>query len=541
MKKNEDSRPVYKIYTDQEEMPVCRRNAGMSMIEIIIAVAIFAITAAVLLQAFVISGRINRKSGTYLEATTVAQNIMEEIKAKSFEEVSLAFNYPVDSVKNTTRLTFLNSQRSRIETGSLGISEVIRTTDKADSSRSSYDPVVRYREDLDESKVTASVISKDGGKTYEFNPRTSGENASKYYFELTNIENDKESFDALVTFDGSKTSGYKKKTSTNTETGKNDYEMPNISKIDSKTNALLIEEQDVNKENLYEQLKSWLTSFDTNDEDKKQKICNDIYEHSVKTLTIRVEENSGTVKAVASRTLDPWKWINEKYSQNLNSEYQTDAKQKDSIIDTGETTFYSSDAGENLKNIFVFYYPNYNSTSSVNPYDQIVFDNSINYELNLYISKQADESEEDGTDTGSKPTHDQESRYRMALTIKENPAARGKTNWNTNPGLYRAVTKLRTNLDYDISGTEAGGEQTSSRLKINQMTLTYQAVNTSGDSGLKVSGNSAKKILDCNSLDDRESEDRIYTVQVAVYKAGAASRNFPDSDLIASLEGSKED
>ena len=539
MKMNEDSRPVYKIYTDQEEMPVCRRNAGMSMIEIIIAVAIFAITAAVLLQAFVISGRINRKSGTYLEATTVAQNIMEEIKAKSFEEVSLAFNYPVDSVKNTTRLTFLNSQRSRIETGSLGISEVIRTTDKADSSRSSYDPVVRYREDLDESKVTASVISKDGGKTYEFNPRTSGENASKYYFELTNIENDKESFDALVTFDGSKTSGYKKKTSTNTETGKNDYEMPNISKIDSKTNALLIEEQDVNKDNLAQQMTQWFnSSFTGKAEAEIQTIRDDIYTHSVKTLTIRVEENSGTVKAVASRTLDPWKWINEKYSQYLNSEYSSDGKQKENIIDTGETTFYSSDAGENLKNIFVFYYPNYNSTSSVNPYDQIVFDNSINYELNLYVSKQADE---DGTDTESKPTHDQESRYRMALTIKENPAERGKTNWNTNPGLYRAVTKLRTNLDYDISGTEAGGDQTSSRLKINQMTLTYQAVNTSGVSGLKVSGNSAKKILDCNSLDDRESEDRIYTVQVAVYKAGAASRNFPDSDLIASLEGSKED
>lgn len=539
MKMNEDSRPVYKIYTDQEEMPVCRRNAGMSMIEIIIAVAIFAITAAVLLQAFVISGRINRKSGTYLEATTVAQNIMEEIKAKSFEEVSLAFNYPVDSVKNTTRLTFLNSQRSRIETGSLGISEVIRTTDKADSSRSSYDPVVRYREDLDESKVTASVISKDGGKTYEFNPRTSGENASKYYFELTNIENDKESFDALVTFDGSKTSGYKKKTSTNTETGKNDYEMPNISKIDSKTNALLIEEKDVNKDNLAQQMTQWFnSSFTSKAEAEIQTIRDDIYTHSVKILTIRVEENSGTVKAVASRTLDPWKWINEKYSQYLNSEYSSDGKQKENIIDTGETTFYSSDAGENLKNIFVFYYPNYNSTSSVNPYDQIVFDNSINYELNLYVSKQADE---DGTDTESKPTHDQESRYRMALTIKENPAERGKTNWNTNPGLYRAVTKLRTNLDYDISGTEAGGDQTSSRLKINQMTLTYQAVNTSGVSGLKVSGNSAKKILDCNSLDDRESEDRIYTVKVDVYKAGAAAKNFPDSDLIASLEGSKED
>ena len=44
-----------------------RKNAGMSLIEVIVAVAIFAITAAVLLQSFVTSGRINRKSRIYLE------------------------------------------------------------------------------------------------------------------------------------------------------------------------------------------------------------------------------------------------------------------------------------------------------------------------------------------------------------------------------------------------------------------------------------------------------------------------------------------
>ena len=70
-------------------------NAGMTLLEVIVAVSIFSITAIVLLQSFVTSGRINKKSNIYMEATTVAQNIMEEIKAKKFEEVSLAFNYPV--------------------------------------------------------------------------------------------------------------------------------------------------------------------------------------------------------------------------------------------------------------------------------------------------------------------------------------------------------------------------------------------------------------------------------------------------------------
>ena len=63
-----------------------KSNAGMSLLEVIVAVSIFSITAAVLLQSFVTSQRINKKSNLYLEATTVAQNIMEEIKSKDFED-----------------------------------------------------------------------------------------------------------------------------------------------------------------------------------------------------------------------------------------------------------------------------------------------------------------------------------------------------------------------------------------------------------------------------------------------------------------------
>ena len=84
----------------------------MTLLEVIVAVSIFSITAIVLLQSFVTSNRINKKSNTYMEATTVAQNIMEEIKAKKFEEVSLAFNYPVD--RKSTRLNSSHSRASRM-------------------------------------------------------------------------------------------------------------------------------------------------------------------------------------------------------------------------------------------------------------------------------------------------------------------------------------------------------------------------------------------------------------------------------------------
>ena len=50
----------------------------------------------------------------------------------------------------------------------------------------------------------------------------------------------RETFDALVEFDGSESSGYKEVAATGTGDGKNDYLAPNISDMDSKTNAFLI-------------------------------------------------------------------------------------------------------------------------------------------------------------------------------------------------------------------------------------------------------------------------------------------------------------
>lgn len=519
-------------------------NAGMTLLEVIIAVSIFSIAAIVLLQSFVTSGRINRKSDLYLEATTMAQNIMEEIKAKKFEEVSLAFNYPIDSLTGDTRIDFLNTQKSRIQNGTLGVKEVVKATSK--NGDATYSSVSQYKDGMDESKVTASVISTDGGKTYKFNPRKKGTNASKYYFELTNVEADHGSYDALVEFDGSKDSGYKETTtSSDRGDGKNDYLAPNISDMDSKSNAFLIMPKTWDEEAMrtmieeqkqYAQRMIYTDQDDTTEANAYQGLdMEDVYKHTKRTLYIKIEENAGTVKAEAKYTLSAYDYAKEGGSQyDTMSICPCDGRRdgKNGCFCTYESAyvpFYSSETGEKLKNIFIFYYPNYNSTSATNPYDSIELDNTTNYEVNFYVTKQRDEQ-------NKVPTSAQESQYRMSLTVNENPAARNKTNWNTNPGLYKAVTKLRTNLDYNISDMK----EVLNRPKISQMSLTYQAVNSKGINGAKVTNSAAKKVLDCNSLDDRVAEDRIYTAKVSIYKAGAAEKNFPDSDLVVTLDGSKE-
>ncbi len=510
-------------------------NAGMTLLELIIAVSVFAIAATILLQAFVTSGRINRKSALYLDASNAAQNLMEEIKSRDFSEVSRAFNYPVDTVNDQMRLGILQEQKSRYESGVLTIKESLFQADSG-----VYQDVRLYRAtDTDTSKVTASVISGDGGKTYTFNPRTKGENRSKYYFQIAGMESGDETFDALLTFDGSESSGYK------TE-DKNAYEVPNISQLDTKTNAFLIMptnwDENAMKTIVEQQYQAAMAAYSADpapatEKEMPQRLdADDVYTSTRRTLYVRLEESGGTIRAEARYELNTYSYVKKggnKYERMDICPCNGRADGQNGCFCTYESAyvpFYSSEAGADLKNLFVFYYPNYNSTSASQPLDEIIFENTANYPVNLYVAKQQPENSQDTTASAK-----DEQNYRMKLTVYENPAARGYTNWNTNPSLYRSQTVLRTNLDTNISVSS-----TLKRTSVSQMQLTYQAMSASGTAGKKVTGRGARQILAVNGLDDKESQDRIYAVTVGIYKAGAAKKNFPESDRIVLLDGAKD-
>ena len=540
-----------------------KSNAGMSLLEVIVAVSIFSIATAVLFQSFVTSQRINKKSNIYLEATTVAQNIMEEIKSKDFEDVSLAFNYPIDVLTGQSRLSFLNSETARINTGkenSIGVKEIVKDGDN-------YKDVRLYNslDGDDTSRVTASVISKDNGVTYEFNPRKTGDTASKYYFQLTNVTNNHETFDALVEFNGGKSSGYKKKTATNNEEGKNDYLAPNIAKLDTKTNAFLIMgknwdesamkqiivDQKQKAEKLWsEDLNKYIQAAQTEEEKKElteqftalypqpQELdLEDVYKQTKRTLYVEINESGGIIKVEAQYVLNTYNYVKKggnKYERMdiCPCEGKSDRERVKGCFCTypsAHWTIYSSEADVKLKNLYIFYYPNYESKNATKPLDNIIIENTENYPVNVYVTKQRDEE-------NNVPSSIQENSYRMALTIKECPAELGQTNWNTNPSLYRAQTKLRTNLDYNISDFD----KILTRPRIGQMQLTYQSVTRDGQNDKKKTGAAAKQILNYNGLDDKTEVDRIYTAKVNVYKSGAAAKGFPKDELVVSLDGAKE-
>lgn len=63
------------------------KNRGYTLIELIVAISILAIIAIPLMHGFVTSARMNAKAREIEQATTVAQNVMEEIKVTDVEEL----------------------------------------------------------------------------------------------------------------------------------------------------------------------------------------------------------------------------------------------------------------------------------------------------------------------------------------------------------------------------------------------------------------------------------------------------------------------
>ena len=529
-------------------------NAGMSLLELVVAVSIFMVLALVLFRGFISSSRLNKKSGTYLSATTIAQNIMEEIKAKTFAQTALAFNYPVNPATSQNRFSFLQEQQDISDTDTADSEASTVATSELLKTDNTYKKVKRYEEaGNDADKVTASILSTDKGKTYTFLPRTKGTNASKYYFSMEGLKNQNNTFDALIEFDGSKSSGYKKSASSK-KTGKNDYLMPNISKLDTDKNAFLIMDKDWDKSAMESMIATQKTTAEnqyladlaagkaTEADAPSDLEYEDVYAHTKRVLEVKVTKEAGVVTAKARYTMYTYNY--KKASSKYDTMSLCPCNGENFGKDQSDPGWVTGCFCNNLEGIYIFYYPNYNSTSGVNPLDEIVVDNTANLKFNLYVTKQIPTTEKSSADgTGgadsstdlvkNPPTSTQEGNYRMSLTIEENPSARDNANWNTNLSLYRAQVKLRSNLNYDISNLTQ-----NSRPKLNQMALTYKEVN--GTLVKRATGNAAQTVLDFNSLDDKEAYDRIYTAKVTIYKAGAAREDFPDKDKILTLDGSKE-
>ncbi len=117
-----DSRQGVSGLTTAEEARKVNKDAGFSLVELLIAVVILAIIVIPLMNLFVSSNRINIKSRKTLRATTVAQDIMEGLKAYDIDEIKEQFADPSNGfyVIDSRMIKGKVEERSDLEAGPSG-------------------------------------------------------------------------------------------------------------------------------------------------------------------------------------------------------------------------------------------------------------------------------------------------------------------------------------------------------------------------------------------------------------------------------------
>lgn len=137
--------------TDRRKL---NKDAGFSLLELLIAVIILAIIVIPLLNMFLSSNRINVKSRQTLRATTLAQDIMEGLKAYDIEELQAQFNNPTDGFYV-----------------------------------------------INDNMIKGAVAEEDGMEALEVDPVTGNPSEGIYYFSLRKVAMQGSEFDALVKVD----------------------------------------------------------------------------------------------------------------------------------------------------------------------------------------------------------------------------------------------------------------------------------------------------------------------------------------------------
>ncbi len=149
-------------------------NRGMSLVELMVAVAMLAVIVTPMLHSFLVSMRNNSKSRTMFRATTVANNLMESLEAFTLEEICMQFNTQGNFV--------IYPQAEAQPEGEAG-------------------PVMQYKELGEE--VEGTIVKsdmEDDSPQFVFK----GTPSNKYYFVMKNIQEDGHYFDAKITLDASK-------------------------------------------------------------------------------------------------------------------------------------------------------------------------------------------------------------------------------------------------------------------------------------------------------------------------------------------------
>lgn len=194
---------------NKKSNPIFCQNSGFSLIELLLSISILAIIIVPLLNNFVTAAKANAEAKRLQSETLLAQNLLEEIKAKSVVDVAKEFNYPLD-------FPTYAGQVYELKLDEYGVLQRVSETEKSSM------------------KIVATDESGNTSYEYTFIDKTE----EPYYYAIKNIAEGGFQYDALITLDGR---AYISQDLAGNKYGYNTFEMPLISDLNSEKNIVAME------------------------------------------------------------------------------------------------------------------------------------------------------------------------------------------------------------------------------------------------------------------------------------------------------------
>lgn len=480
-KKNDDS-------FQQLNKNTPNKNAGFSLVELLIAVIILAIIVVPMLHGFVTSARMNGKARQTQRAVTVAQDIMEGLKAYDIEELKAQFNDPENGFYVI---------ESKLIKGSIG----------EDTDREQNDP-------------TARPAPAEPGI---------------YYFTLEGVQIQGSEFDALIRIDARNYEPGKLKTDSvdnvhGHDNAFNDINMASPGSVmkgkdGSYTQSvqlnLLAAEYVQEKCGLQADEGSLFTFKTFLDRGGK-----------VKSRTITLNLKDGGVDADGNACCDAE--ITYIYECEYNGVTYKTSGNVSPAVGSGEWV-EKQPCGTDITsgNFYLFYYPLYEAEK-----DNIVIHNDSGQPFRMYIVKQVDDVTE--ARLSDVQLYNAEIGYHAVVNIEGTDADKVKIRTNLGMNLVNAAFSGSLNP----APAPGGGKLPTYEVeKADIPTQVSYQMNGGNGQNIDVFGLSGIRIetipMQFGTGNDGGITEVIYDIEISIYKKGAKDDGFPDSQRMAYITGSK--
>ncbi len=483
---------------NNDSFPQLNRNAGFSLVELLIAVIILAIIVVPLLHGFVTSARMNGKARQTQRAITVAQDLMEGLKAYDIEELKEQFNNPENG---------FYVMESKLIKGSI----------EEDKDREQNDPDVRP------------------------DPEMPG----IYYFTLEGVQIQGSEFDALIRIDAR---NYEQDPTKdigiayghdNAFNGANMASLGSVMKKDGSYPPQIENNSPVaaNKDNL-----DFLQKMIKENSAISSDIAANIKDPDIlKTLdlkylksmgvtginrTITLNIRPGALDAEGNPTMDMD--ISYKYTyQYKGVEY--------SYFPDGHEPYGGGvgfPCGSNVSsdgNFYLMYYPLYDAEQYK---DKIVINNEAHQPIRVYIVKLAEQDTDSPFYLSDSQLNAAENKYRTVVDINDNTVENVKIRTNLGMNLVNAsflpgTTPIEGQLPtYGVEKTDIP-------------TQAQYYLNGAPNGNINVFSLSGVRLNGAGTGNDDDITEVIFDIQISVYKKGAKDDDFPDSQRMAYITGSK--